>query len=490
MFMDTCCDDGVRMEQAMPDTRTHLGNVADNLQLLADLGCSVTSLLTPCPEGLQVRSTARPATVAILAPPRRIGDIADGDGDREAYECFATGHSVVGARVRTEGGMRYVSHAYPLGEGSPNAVIVRDVPVGLSRAFGPMEEAFTEMGLSLLKVLHRDALRDGETGEVFSTARVAGDGVVRLDKDGGILYASPNLSNILRMVGFDSGFPGGSASHLPGYQCLIEPALLGKGCFARDVDVSGHTLYYRSIPLMPGALLLVEDVTELRAHEREMRVKEATIREVHHRVKNNLQTIESLLRIQMRRTESVAVRSALSEAVTRVGSMAVAHDMLSCSREESVDVARMVSAVAEQVRRGLVGSSADIRIHVTGQAGEMDARGATSLALAVAETVHNAIEHGLEDRSNGAVLISLERQGGFLRVVIEDDGRGLPDGFSLSKANSMGLVIARTMVEEDLSGSLHCGPVLKGTGARFEMSIPVPSDSEWKPSYGKVGASS
>ncbi|WP_158539788.1 sensor histidine kinase [Gordonibacter sp. 28C] len=208
-------------------------------------------------------------------------------------------------------------------------------------------------------------------------------------------------------------------------------------------------------------------------YERELRVKEATIREVHHRVKNNLQTIESLLRMQMRRTDSPQVVEAFTEAVARIGAMSVAHEMLSFAHAERVDAKSLALAVANQVKMGLVGASPCVRVVGRGRAGTIGAQGATSFALAVAEIVHNAIEHGLAERDEGTVALTFLRGGCGLTTFIEDDGWGLPSGFSLEGGRSMGLVLMRMLVEDDLGGTITCGPGADGRGTRFIVTVPL-----------------
>lgn len=456
----------------MSDIRTHITNIGDNLQLLADFGCCVTTLITSTTAGLQVKATARPATVTRIAPVRQVGDVLDHEDDREAYECLTTGHTVLGARVRGEGAIRYTSYAYPVQSmGEVYAVIIRDVPIGIAQTFGPLEESFVSIAQSLLKVLRKGPLRDVNSYTPFSTTRVAGDGVLYMGGDRTVLYSSPNISSIMRLVASDDIDRALRASSR--YEQGLLSVFVGMGCFADDVIVGDRVLSIRAIPLQPGALVLMEDVTELRAHEREMRVKEATIREVHHRVKNNLQTIESLLRIQMRRTESEEVRAAFTEAVTRIGAMAVVHDMLSYADDEMLDIATLAEATCEQIRYGLVGSAPGIQVCIEGIAGRLDARGATSLSLALAEAVHNAIEHGLAGRDQGEVSVRFTRDADMLTVVVEDDGCGLPEGFSIEATGSMGLLLMRTMVEDDLLGVLTFGRASSGQGALFRMEIPV-----------------
>ncbi len=129
-------------------------------------------------------------------------------------------------------------------------------------------------------------------------------------------------------------------------------AVLG-GRVDRDTEVGTDevTLILRSIPLRPageriGALVLLRDVTDLRRRDRELVTKDATIREIHHRVKNNLQTVAALLRLQARRIDQPEARAALEEAVRRVGSIAIVHETLSQAVEEHVDFDEVADRLA------------------------------------------------------------------------------------------------------------------------------------------------
>jgi two-component sensor histidine kinase len=134
--------------------------------------------------------------------------------------------------------------------------------------------------------------------------------------------------------------------------------------------------------------------------------------------------------------------------------MAVVHDLLSGSDEERIDFAVAARTVVDLVRRGLLGASEDISVTVTGSTGMVDAQVATSLALALAELVHNAIEHGPATSGSGSVEVSMRRLHRELVLTVRDDGPGLPEGFDVTSSSNMGLAIVRTIVEDDLRGTL------------------------------------
>jgi len=222
-----------------------------------------------------------------------------------------------------------------------------------------------------------------------------------------------------------------------------------------------------------GALVLVRDVTELRHRERELMTKDATIREIHHRVKNNLQTVAALLRLQARRTRAAEAREALEEAVRRVGSIAIVHETLSHTPEELVDfddIAQRVAAMAGEV------SAPETHVSpvVAGRFGLLPGAVATPLALVLTELLQNALQHGLigAQAPAGSVLVRAERAPGQLGVSVEDNGAGLPEGFSLDAQASLGLQIVRTLVESELGGQLTIAP-RPGGGTSVRVALPV-----------------
>ncbi|NTU88958.1 MAG: sensor histidine kinase [Actinobacteria bacterium] len=466
----------------MIDKQTHISNIYDNLQLLADLGCCMTSLFVATEEGYQVLATAQPATAAILAPARSVGDFAV-VRDEEINACFSKGALQKGKRLqRVKDAVSFSTHAYPIGLSETYAVIARDIPAIIYDCLGPMEDAFIGAAVALNEFLGTRILSYKDTDRPFSTTRSAGDGICILDDFGNVNYSSPNLAGILRKA------QGAIAETLYGIKGLpeeeielIADLLKDKKCVAGDVQVGDRVHYRRFVPFVQGGIILVEDVSRHRAHERELRVKEATIREMHHRVKNNLQSIESLLRIQMRRSQNDSVRAALTEATMRIEAMAVVHEMLSVSEDEHVYIAQMARTVADRVRLSMTGVyGGEFSIGVHGDAGRMDAHSASSLAIALTEMLQNAIEHGFEGQPEGRIEVMFRRTAREIEVSITDNGRGLPEDFSLDGTQSIGLTLIKAMIEDDLGAALEYGSSKAG-GALFRIVIPASdgvSDSE------------
>ena len=323
----------------------------------------------------------------------------------------------------------------------------------------------------------------GQRSDHADSPRV-GDGFVRIDEAGRVTYASPNALSVYRRLGLAADLTG---LHLADTtRSLVPPArrpdeetlsaVLG-GTSPRDTETGTDdtTLILRAIPLRPhgehiGALVLLRDVTDLRRRDRELVTKDATIREIHHRVKNNLQTVAALLRLQARRIDVPEGREALEEAVRRVGSIAIVHETLSQAFDEFVDFDDVADRLRVMVAE-VSSTGASVRTVRDGSFGTLTAEVATPLAMVLTEVLQNAVEHGFRD-GEGTVVLAAQRLVGRLRVSVDDDGVGLPEGFDLDGSTSLGLSIVRTLVESELDGQLEMGPA-PGGGTRVVLDIPA-----------------
>ncbi len=209
-------------------------------------------------------------------------------------------------------------------------------------------------------------------------------------------------------------------------------------------------------PTADAVLVLLHNATEAVQKQRELNVKAAIIQEVHHRVKNNLQNIAAILRIQARRAQSEEARQHLTEAVNRVLSMSVIHEFLSQDEHRPINVRDVCQRIAAQVQQVSGNLEQEITIQVQGTNIRLPASQATPMAMVVNELLLNAVEHGLAGRSRGRILIQLDDLGDSVALTVEDDGHGLPPDFSLHQAGgSLGLHIVQTLVTDDLKGSFR-----------------------------------
>jgi two-component sensor histidine kinase len=237
-----------------------------------------------------------------------------------------------------------------------------------------------------------------------------------------------------------------------------------KAPVTEDVDYAPEiTLTTRCIPLLAdgevtGGLLLLRDVSELRRRDRMLLSKDATIREIHHRVKNNLQTISSLLRLQGRRLSSAEAKAAIDESVRRIRTIALVHETLSREPGEDVAFVEIVRPLARLAEESLQSPDRPVRFRVIGDGGRLPALVATPLSVVLTELLQNAVDHafgGDDEERAGNVVVSLDNDGTHLHLRVVDDGAGLPDHFVLEEATGLGLSIVRTLVTTELAGTIE-----------------------------------
>jgi two-component sensor histidine kinase len=260
-----------------------------------------------------------------------------------------------------------------------------------------------------------------------------------------------------------------------------------------DVIVLVHCIPLVTHGSVTGAVILVRDVTDVRRLDRLLLSKDAAMREVHHRVKNNLQTISSLLRLQARRVTAKGGREALLEAERRVRSIALVHEILSRDPVDQVPFNEIVSSLVQMAEDSVVGP-VRVEIEVEGDLGDLPADMATPLAVTLAELLQNAVEHAFEEDRHplrsartpkrkahrarpepGRVTVSLRHRRRALTVEVRDNGIGLPRGFDIERTSSLGLSIVRDLVVSQLDGSIEMRrvPRSEGGGTVARIEIPV-----------------
>jgi two-component system, sensor histidine kinase PdtaS len=201
-------------------------------------------------------------------------------------------------------------------------------------------------------------------------------------------------------------------------------------------------------------------------------VKSAMVREMHHRVKNNLQMIAMLLRLQMRDGREVSGREVLTETINRILSIAAVHEILAAEGLGTVSVRDMLDRVVHTVTQTMAPPGFALDARVSGDDVHLPTQQATSLALVVNELLQNAMEHAFPGRPKGQVIIVLMLGPEALRVEVRDDGVGLPDGFALERSSDLGLEIVRTLVQDDLKGRIW---FTNAGGARVVITMPRPA---------------
>ncbi|MGB4223329.1 MAG: FIST N-terminal domain-containing protein [Syntrophorhabdus sp.] len=199
--------------------------------------------------------------------------------------------------------------------------------------------------------------------------------------------------------------------------------------------------------------------------------KDTTLfKEINHRVKNNLQNIASLLRMQIRRLDRVSPEQALSDSISRIMSIAVVHENLSHGEIGMVNVGQLIASISQF---SVTGNSEEpiITLDISGVPIMIPSKEATSLALVVNELIQNALRHGILPQGRGKLSITISQTNGFISVIVHNDGPGISSDFDIEKRSNLGLTIVRTLVQNELKGSFT---LVNSEGTVATVTFPFP----------------
>ena len=467
----------------------HLHAVVGEWQLLADLSFADFLMWVRRDDGQVVCvAQVRPNTAPTVLLADAVGTVADSAEVPIIAAAFDSGDIGRATIEGSDAGPGLNVEAVPVRYGADVVAVLTHQTSLAPRQASPLEAAYVDCSADLLLMLSEGTFPNvGDLAMSRSSPRV-GDGFIRLDHAGVVTFASPNAISAYHRMGLTAELEGHNlvtvtrplisdpfeAQELANH---VRDSLAGGSSMRMEVDAGGAAVLLRTLPLMGhgeavGAAVLIRDVTEVKRRDRALLSKDATIREIHHRVKNNLQTVAALLRLQARRTTNAEGREALIESVRRVSSIALVHDALSMSVDEEVNLDEVIDRILP-IMNDVATVDSPIRINRKGELGVLDADRATALIMVITELVQNAIEHAFDaSTAAGCVTIRSERSARWLDVVVHDDGRGLPAGFSLEKSDRLGLQIVRTLVSAELDGSLGMHDVPTG-GTDVVLRVPI-----------------
>lgn len=488
----------------------HLQRLIGEWGLLADLSFADLLLHVPDRDGTwYVVAHVRPATGQTIYHQDYVGSVANGGELPLLQKAYQHGEICEG-EVQMESvpdPVRFM--AIPVRcAGRVLAVLTREASSRIARQPGELERTYVGTFHQLATMIAEGTFPfHGPVADSSAAPRV-GDGVMVLDDEARVRYGSPNAVSHLHRVGIGANAVGMRLAELGFNDSPVRRAFESRLPVIEEFEQTPDVSFLaRCLPLLSnaadgtttvsGALLLLRDVSEVRKRDKLLLSKDATIREIHHRVKNNLQTISSLLRLQGRRLASDEAKAAVAESVRRIRTIALVHETL--SREPGDDVAflEIVRPLLRLAEEGLQSPDRPVRFTVQGDGGRLPSTIATPLSVVLTELLQNAVDHGFpEGSAGGDVVVVLDdssedataddESDGVLHIRVINDGRGLDPGFDLKGATGLGLSIVRTLVTTELDGTIAMraglpedfrevglGDRTPGTGTVVDLTVPV-----------------
>jgi len=472
---------------------TRLGELVAEWQLLADISFADLVLWVPrrsdeksWPEGHLAVAQIRPMTAATVFAQDLIGEQVSWGSRPHIDHALSTGEIVRDTQPEQIGELRIKEETIPVFfKGKVIAVISRHRNLETMRTPSRLELNYREIANHIYRMIAEGNFPVKDSVYLAEAAPRVGDGLLRLNVEGEVIFASPNARSAFSRIGWERDLEGHvlgevldsltlKSAELNPREENFRVSMSGKSLRRDEFENSGGVVDLLAIPLTEGenrigAVVLVHNVTELRRKDRALISKDATIREIHHRVKNNLQTVSALLRLQSRRIEDPSASAAIEEAVRRVASIALVHETLSSSSQDTVQFDGVISKIIQSAAE-LSTRPNEISIVKEGEFGSIPSIVATPLALVLTELIHNSLEHGVSEKGT-SVAVKVEKTQSNMMASVIDDGAGIPADFSLEKNTNLGLQIVSTLTQNELAGTIEFIKPEKGTEVRITFPL-------------------
>jgi two-component system, sensor histidine kinase PdtaS len=467
--------------------RSLLARVEQALPLLADIARADVLLYVPRDAGKAViAAEAKPHTVPAIYPDPVAGRVVGRAEEPTVLRTISSGSSVQRVNRVLVHGHPTVEDVYPIWN-DQKVIGALSIEIGLLEA--NRQKRKSPVFRRAVRQLRRMVLRGQLEGAQNVSPLGEHDGPVVVDDKGTVVYISSIAENLYRKLGYSHSLLGANVANLRTDEVVYFKAVESGACVEQEILEGDLTWVKKGVPLvarhesswirqitpfydeMDGAIIVIHDLTTERRREQELRIKNAMIKEIHHRVKNNLQTIAALLRLQARRSGSPEVTEMLKESINRIMSIAVIHEFLALDGSSIVNLRDVAQRIVAEVARSVTDPDKRIRFSVECEDIYLPTQQASSCALIVNELLQNAFEHGYEGRSEGQVQVYLRQVGDQNQIEVIDDGQGLRPESAPGQEASLGLQIVRALVRDDLRGQFELRN-REGKGARALVNFP------------------
>ncbi len=442
-------------------------DVARNLQMISDLAQANVFIDCPTKDGKHaiVVAEASPQTGPSLYNKSVVGLFAYDSYEPAVIRTHRTGKPTIRNRAITQEGKSVKQSVVPIktqkGKTIGSLIMEQDITTQLEHEnqIEKLYQTTEQLSKTLIGITEQESFISDMIQEALFL----------LDENERIIYTNSNGINLMMEMGNVGDYMG--TPIINHFNFLKDIDLQKDDVTFEEINAGRKTFVIKGISLRKnngagGILLLIRDLTELREKERQLMVKSTVIKEIHHRVKNNLQTVASLLRLQMRRGVPPEVRALFEESLHRILSIATVHEVLSNTGLDEVEIFQMIKKIGNMLVQSSGWPEKEIRILFEGEAISLKSDRAVSLALIVNELIQNSIEHAFTNRNNGLIKVSIANECGKISLQIIDDGVGIPVQHT---EESLGLQIVKTLTEHDLSGSFSLSSFSSGTRAVIEF---------------------
>lgn len=303
------------------------------------------------------------------------------------------------------------------------------------------------------------------------------DGLIIFDQIGTILYGNEGAFHLANIIGVDRRLEGNSIFGSSLKMSALQHVLEHRTSYISEEVYYDMVLRQQIIPIPMGrnetrCILLLHDCTRESKQQQELLVKNSIIKEIHHRVKNNLQTVAGLLRMEARRSDLPEVKTALQEGISRIESMALVHDLVSHYDEDYIAVRSIYDELCRLLRQSLIQKNQEVEFRYIGIDYIVSSHQASYISLIINELITNCLEHGL-DGNDGTICLDVRDNNDYVELIVRDTGKGFPEDFDFCESKRLGMQIINNLVTHELGGSIVCNNTDVGASVTISMKKEV-----------------
>jgi two-component sensor histidine kinase len=454
-------------------------DLARNLQFVADV--TQSDMFIDCPtadkNAALVVAQAHPSTFPSLYRTTVVGQLAYARNEPAVLYTLVSGYPVMGWRGISQEQIAIQQNVVPIRsrQGKVIGALIMEHDISEKIEQEQKVERLKVTTEQLSQTLLEVAMSEGGMPAIMH------EGIVLLDDRQLVTYTNPRALDMLRSIGNPDTVEGLTLSELFGGRLTLDESSSHSGMFEKELQFGSLAFVIKGISVIRdqktvGVLLLLRDVSDLMEKDKQLTLQSAVIKEIHHRVKNNLQTVSSLLRLQMRRTRLPEVEQVYRDSINRINSIAVIHEMLAFEGTDSIPFRDVVDRIVKNVIASTARPEQQLQAQLIGDPVDLPSDKATTMALIVNELIQNAVIHGFEGCMQGKITIEFHRSPAALRVTVTDNGKGFdPEAMRTDGAhNRLGLKIVEMLVGDNLNGQLTIHS--NESGSSLSIEFPLASD--------------
>ena len=299
------------------------------------------------------------------------------------------------------------------------------------------------------------------------------DGIIIFNDKGICIYQNVKIKELFKEINYKTSILGEHFDNIVPDSIKFSDLVNKKEGWNTEIFIADKVLrleyFFMKHEVKKNLVLFLKDITDIKIKEKELMLKSVAIKEIHHRIKNNLQTIASLLRMQARKAEDESVKKILNDSINRILSISITHEMLAQNGFDNLKIQEVIKKILRNSVRENINENLNLKISIEGDDFQINSDKATTIALIINELIENSVKHAFKNKKCGTIIVGIKNEGEKARISVVDNGIGMEN--RKIKKNSLGLQIVKSLVKDKLDGDLNIKSDNNGTNISFDVKL-------------------